>query len=165
MFRFKCAACDEWHEGMPSFSIDAPCYYLGMPEEQRSARCELTTDLCVIDGEYFFARGLIEIPVQGSSEPFAWGVWVSLSNKSFAEFSDLYETSARDIYGPYFGWLSSQLSIYPDTINLAVEVHLRNNGVRPSIVLEPSNHPLSIEQRNGMSIERVAEIYAAYMHK
>jgi hypothetical protein len=37
-------------------------------------------------------------------------------------------------------------------------VHLRNNGIRPRIVLEQTDHPLSIEQYDGISIDRALEL-------
>lgn len=43
------------------------------------------------------------------------------------------------------------------TENLKTRVHLRDNGVRPYIELEPTNHPLAVEQRPGIAVERVAE--------
>ena len=43
-------------------------------------------------------------------------------------------------------------------------VHLRDHGVRPFIELEPTDHPLALEQRNGISVDRAAEIYAIMMH-
>lgn len=164
VFRFKCSRCDEWHEGMPSFGADAPLYYYDVPEGERFERCELTSDTCVVDDEHFFVRGCIEIPVHGENEPFVWGVWVSLSENNFEEFTNLFGVPARDDHGPYFGWLSAYLKTYPDAENLKTHVHLRNDGVRPYIELEPTEHPLAVEQREGISVERVAEIYSAYMH-
>lgn len=164
MFRFKCSRCDEWHEGMPSFGADAPLYYYGIPEDERSKRCKLTSDTCIVDDEHFFVRGCIEIPVHGENEPFVWGVWVSLSENSYEEFTNLFGVTARDDHGPYFGWLSAYLKTYPDTENLKTHVHLRNDGIRPYIELEPTDHPLAVEQREGISVDRVAEIYSAYMH-
>jgi hypothetical protein len=32
------------------------------------------------------------------------------------------------------------------------------------IELEPTDHPLALEQRNGISPDRVAELYAIMMH-
>jgi hypothetical protein len=49
-------------------------------------------------------------------------------------------------------------------VNLKARIHLRDDGVRPYIELEPTDHPLAIEQRLGISVERVAEIYAQIMH-
>jgi hypothetical protein len=44
-------------------------------------------------------------------------------------------------------------------------VHLRSGGRRPAIELEPTDHPLAIEQREGISIARVEEIAAQLMRR
>jgi hypothetical protein len=162
MFRFKCTSCNEWHEGMPTFGAEAPLYFYSIPNEERSSRCILKSDTCVVDQEHFFVRGCLEIPVEGETEPFAWGVWVSLSKDSFAEFVACFDKPKRSHIGPFFGWLSAELPLYPSTENLKTRVHLRDNGIRPYIELEPTGHPLAVEQRNGISVDRVAEIYADY---
>jgi len=50
---------------------------------------------------------------------------------------------------------------YPDTYNLTAHVHLRPGKLRPAIELLSADHQLAIEQRDGISIERVEEIVAA----
>ena len=127
-------------------------------------RCDLGTDDCVIDGSAFFIRGCVEIPVKGERDPFIWGVWVSLSRDSHAKWVRYFGELKRSHVEPIFGWLNTRLKPYPDTINLKTLARLRDNGVRPYIELEPTNHPLAIEQREGISVERVAEIYALIMH-
>lgn len=164
MFRFKCAECEEWHEGMPSFGTSAPSLYNSIPESEREERCHLTSDTCIVDDEFFFVRGCIEIPVIGTAEPFIWGAWVSLSNKSFDEFLSTFDEPIRSEFGPYFGWLSTELPLYPSSQNLKTHLHLRDQGVRPLIELEPSDHPLAVEQREGITVERLGEIYAACMY-
>jgi hypothetical protein len=164
MFRFRCATCHEEHRGMPSFGWDAPVYYPGVPEAERAGRCVLTSDTCVIDGRYFFVRGCLEVPVIGQEERFSWGVWVSLSEQNFRHFVELYEELKRAQRGPFFGWLSSQIGLYPDTVNLKTSVRLRDDGLRPLIELEPTEHPLAVEQRRGITAERVAEIYERMVH-
>jgi len=164
MFRFKCSACNAWHEGMPSFGTLAPHYYHGVPEAERAARCVLNDDLCIVDDEYFFVRARLNIAVEGTEEPFSWGVWVSLSEKNFDEYVEHFEVRDRSRLGPYFGWLSTGLALYPDTVNLRTQAYLRNDGHRPLVVLEPTDHPLAIEQRDGISQTRLADIYAAMMH-
>jgi hypothetical protein len=82
-FQFKCATCGEIHEGMPSFGAAAPLSYYGIPEHERANRCDLRDDDCVIDHEWYFVRGCIEIPVHGEQDPLSWGVWVSLSEDSY----------------------------------------------------------------------------------
>jgi hypothetical protein len=76
MFRFKCTCCDQWHEGMSAFGADAHIF-LPIPAEQRGRRCHLETDICIVDQQYFFVRGCLEIPVIGELDPFSWGVWVA----------------------------------------------------------------------------------------
>ena len=83
---------------------------------------------------------------------------MSLSEPNFFIWQDNYETANRDHLGPFFGWLCTQLPIYPETLHLKTMVHLRNNGIRPRIVLEPIDHPLSIEQNEGITMERALEL-------
>lgn len=66
--------------------------------------------------------------------------------------------------GPFFGWLNASLRPYPETANLKIMVHLRNNGIRPAIEIEPTDHPLAVEQREGISADRLAEIYRIIVH-
>jgi hypothetical protein len=149
---------------MPSFGWDYPIQYLAVPESDRAARCSLNADACTIDGTWFFVRGCLEIPVHREREPFVWGAWVSLSSQSFDRWEHCYEADKRSHVGPFFGWLCSQIFVYPDTLNLKARVHLRDDGLRPSIELEPTDHPLAVEQREGISCDRVAEIYAQIVH-
>ena len=165
MFRFKCRTCDEWHEGVPHIAAHAPLYYYAIPEAQRSARCELTADTCIVDREFFFVRGVIEVPVEGLDETFGWGVWVSLSEAHFEEYRSHFEDPRRSGLGPYFGWLSAAIAGYPDTENLKTQVHPRGPGIRPLIELAPTDHPLAAEQRNGIDQARLTEIYETALHR
>lgn len=162
MFRFKCTCCGEWHEGMPTFGADAPLYFYAIPADERDRRCILTSDTCIVDEKSFFVRGCLELRVHGADEPFAWGVWVSLSKASFDLFSACYDEPKRSHIGPFFGWLSAEIPLYPSTENLKTHVCLRDDGIRPYVELEPTDHPLAIEQRNGITVGRVAEIFGYY---
>lgn len=163
-FEFKCVSCGQVHRGMPTFGAHAPLSYYEVPEEERGKRCCLGTDDCVIDEKWFFVRGCIEIPVHEEAEPFIWGVWVSLSEVNFKQWLACFDAPKRSHTGPFFGWLDAWLKPYPDTVNLKTQVHLRDKGTRPYVELEPTDHPLALEQRNGISKQRVAEIYAQMMH-
>jgi hypothetical protein len=125
---------------------------------------ELTSDQCVIGGEHLFVKGLIEIPVIGG-DVFSWAAWVSLSPQNFFRMSDLWETSGREQEPPYFGWLATELYLYePSTLNLKTNVHTRPVGERPFIELEPTDHPLAVEQRTGITPERVQWIAEQLVH-
>lgn len=125
----------------------------------------LSSDQCIIKNEHFFIRGLIEIPVIDSDVAFSWGVWVSLSRDSFARALDLWETPGREAEPAYFGWLNTELGLYsPRTTNLKTHAHTRPVGQRPFIELEPTDHPLAVEQRTGVTMDRVREIAEAVLH-
>jgi hypothetical protein len=154
---YTCGCCGKYHEELPtSYGNPAPVYYhIASPEEQED-RFELNEDLCIMDNEHFFIRGCIEIPINGTDEHLIWGVWVSLSETNFNKVKENWDT--QELLEPMYGWLSTTLPCYTDTVNLKALVHPRPNGIRPYIELEPTDHPLAVELRDGVSIERVKEI-------
>jgi hypothetical protein len=77
-----------------------------------------------------------------------------------------YFTEAKRAHvAPFFGWFNTWLKPYPNTMNLKTRVHMRDDGIRPSIELEPVDHLLASEQRTGISVSRVAELYALMVHE
>ncbi|MGW2050268.1 DUF2199 domain-containing protein [Streptomyces sp. NPDC001858] len=127
--------------------------------------CLLSSDQCVIKAQHYFVKGLIEIPVIGSDAVFSWGVWVSLSRDNFARSAELWDSPEREAEEPYFGWLSTELALYtPSTVNLKTHVHTRPVGERPLIELEPTDHPLAVEQRTGITPDRIRKIAEAVLH-
>ncbi len=149
---------------MPTFGWNYPLQYMQVPTETSERRCSLGSDECVIDEELFFVRGCIDIPVEGTDECFSWGAWVSLSKESFEVFIKHFDENSRSYLEPMFGWLCSHIAAYPDTLDLKTKVHFRDGGVRPYIELEPTEHPLAVEQRTGIPQGRVAEIYTLMTH-
>ena len=155
---YRCTQCNLTHDEIPAFHADRPTPYWDVPESKRDSDIYLTTDACVIADRFFFVRGIIEIPITDHDATFDWGVWVSLSEPNFFAWQENYETSERDHLGPYFGWLCTRLPIYPETMHLKTMVYLRNNGIRPRIVLESTDHPLSVDQNAGIGIARALEM-------
>jgi hypothetical protein len=78
-------------------------------------------------------------------------------------FYTYLENLDSDTIGPFFGWLSNNMSYYPeDTLSLQTMVHFRSGGLRPSIGLEPTEHPLAIDRRNGITLAKAWEIMHFY---
>lgn len=146
------------------FGADTPAAYDSIPTGERDLRCELTADFCVIDNSEFFVRGCIELPVNDGPRPFVWGVWTSLSQESYQPLRDIWDTPGRESEPPFFGWLCTMLPPYPDTFLLKTHVHTRPVGQRPFVELEPTDHPLAVEQREGITMDRVREIAEALLH-
>lgn len=118
----------------------------------------------MVDGEFFFVRGEIELPIHDWNESFLWGAWVSLSAASFQKWSDSSLMTQRAHIGPFFGWLNTWLPGYPDSENLKTSVHLRDNGLRPLIELEPTDHPLAVEQQQGITLRRARQLCEELTH-
>jgi len=135
-----------------------------MSSEEREAVGQLSTDQCVINDEDFFVRGLVEIPIIGTEDVFTWGVWVLLSKANFERACDLWEDENRVNEPPYFGWLCNSVPGYPETLNLKTRVHTRAVGQRPYVEMEPTDHPLAVEQRIGITWDRVREIAEMMYH-
>ena len=162
--RFECASCGSVHEGIPCFGWDFPAQYLAVPERERDARVRLTEDVCVIDDEWFFVRGCLDIPVHGHTEPLRYSVWLSLSRSSFGQFEALLEQVDRTSDARFFGWLCTAIPGYPDTQLLKTMVHVRPWPARPFVELEPTEHPLAAEKREGIPPWRVQQIAERVMH-
>ncbi|MER5935153.1 DUF2199 domain-containing protein [Streptomyces sp. NPDC002054] len=146
-----------------NYSADAPAVW--DPVFADADDCLLSPDQCVIRAQHYFVKGLIEIPVIGSDEVFSWGVWVSLSCENFSRVADLWDRAGREDEKPHFAWLTTELPVYvPTTLNLKTHVHTRPVGERPYVELEPTDHPLALEQRKGITLDRVREIAAAVLH-
>ena len=159
---WTCRCCGRQFNILPlSFASEAPDHWFQIPEAERGARAKLDSDVCIIDGNDIFVRGCLEIPISGHEEFFIWGVWVSVSKTSFERIVELWDAPVIENEPPKFGWLCNNVSVYPTTLSLKTHLHLRGGGKRPAIELEPTNHPLAIEQRQGISIKRVEEIVAA----
>ncbi len=161
---WKCSRCGEVHSTIPGYSFAAPWPWYTTPESERSTSV-LTDNECILLGEDYFVRGCIEIPVAGQNDPFIWGVWVSLSRDNFYRQQSLRKDPKRIEEPPYLGRLSSRIQVYPDTLLLKARVHSRSVGLAPFLELQPTNHPLAVEQRNGIDLDRVQEISELMEHR
>ncbi len=79
-----------------------------------------------------------------AEQDFEWGVWTSLSRDNFARTLDIWEREGRE---------SEQTM-----------VQTRPLGLRPLVELEPTDHPLAVEQREGITVARVQSIAEQLLH-
>ena len=157
---YFCASCKQFHSELPiSYGCDEPDSYLSLTSEDRAARALLAASQCIIDNQRYFVRGLIEIPILGLNEPLLWGIWASVWKQDFEEMDQYWHVQGREkLIGPYKGRLNNSLSEYPDTLNLKCTIQVSPVGERPLFYIHELDHPLAIEQRHGISLERVQQI-------
>ena len=163
---WACSVCGEVHEGLPrDLAFDAPVYWDGGrgPDDRiDSDLCRWTDD----DGNpAFFIRGLITLRVVDDDEDdFRFGLWSSLSEKSFERVLQLWDDPARVAEPAYFGWLSNSIPGYPETLSLPLDVYTRSLEYRPEFVLHEGEHPLVRDQREGITLARVRELAELTLH-
>jgi hypothetical protein len=83
------------------------------------------------------------------------------TKRRLSAFTRVADESERVELAEMFSWLSNQIDGYPDTLSLKMYAHIHEPGSRPTFELEPTVHPLSQEQRHGITAERVKEIMAS----
>lgn len=158
MTPYLCPTCGKEHADLPHIGSPAP--YQWSRELADDPDSSLTDELCIIQGRDFFVRGVIEIPVHGYEYEFGWGVWVSHKKENFETYRDHFDSAE---IGPFFGWLSTEISYFPEsTLSLKTAVHYRGGSIRPRIVLAESGHPLYLHQHQGISLSEAWKIIHHY---
>jgi hypothetical protein len=164
MAEVKCSTCGKSLEVVNALSFAAPLHYDEVAEADRSSRATLTADTCTVDGQHFFVRGCLEVPIRGRGDKFIWGVWASLSEMNYHRYLKLFDNPRVGGAGPYFGWLCNRIPGYPDTLLLKSTVYLRPHPNRPIIELEATDHPLAVHQRQGIDPGELAKILHEALH-
>lgn len=163
---FACTVCGERHDVLPlKYSLKAPQATMAIPPEERDTRIVITSDQCVIDGRDFYLRGRILVPVHGLDASFVWGVWAEISPRNFLHVNDLWHVEGREQEPPFSGWLNNDLFLFGNTINLEIEVHTQPVGQRPLFTVSNPDHPLALQQRDGISIDDIQDIAEMIFHR
>ncbi|CAN0595477.1 unnamed protein product [Ectocarpus sp. 12 AP-2014] len=166
---WKCGQCEIEHQGMFDLAADRPSQCDDdLPIESNSAiRMDgdfLSEDFCVLGGEDFFVRGVLEIPVAGVAEKFGFGSWSTLSRKNFDIYVEGFDNGKYADDGPWFGWFSTWIKGYTEQVPFECWVYPQPARQRPTFVIDDDNHPLAIAQEDGIGAEKLLELYAAYGH-
>lgn len=152
--KYICKCCGEEKEDWPAIVYNAPIFYSDLTEEELE-NAELTSDLCIIEDHehtHRFIRVVMVQEVADSCQDLEYGVWVSLSEKSFNEYVENYDN--QEFEAGYFGWLSNYLPDYSFEESIPINVIVNNKTGRPFIYPhEDFKHPFVHDFYNGISIE------------
>ncbi|GAA4319276.1 hypothetical protein GCM10023184_03950 [Flaviaesturariibacter amylovorans] len=115
---------------------------------------ELSSDFCVIRHEEQtdrFARAVLRQTVNDHCDDLEYGVWVSLSEKSFDDYYDHFDD--QNYEATYFGYLCTLIPEYDDTNSIKTKVVLSAGGSRPEVVPHhgQGEHPFLHDYFNGIS--------------
>jgi hypothetical protein len=141
----------------------APDAWLAVSEGER-LEAELTPDVCIMpdDGRTrHFVRGHIQLPVLDADPPvFVWSVWVELDEVSMSSIARSWSNPNRAAIPPLQGRLATGLPYEQPTRGLTISVHTRDLNQVPLLMVEDPRHLLALEQAEGVSLHRVAELAA-----
>jgi hypothetical protein len=133
--KFICECCGETHESWPALTYNSPNSYFNLSEEQKTNIAKIDSDFCTIthhDQTDRFIRCTLTQKVIDNCQDLEYGLWVSLSEKSFEDYSENYNNENYE--GKYFGWLSNNLPDYDFSESIPTTVYTRNGGLRPEII-------------------------------
>ncbi|HEX2031739.1 MAG TPA: DUF2199 domain-containing protein [Actinomycetota bacterium] len=103
-------------------------------------------------------------PVHGREGPLRVGALGVLRPHRFRGHPRHWDGSDRHENPPYLGFLVTHLPSYPSTFGLDVLVHPGRRNERPTFHAEDKEHPLTIEQTEGITQARYEEIIATALH-
>jgi hypothetical protein len=159
---FVCATCGQRHSGLPTdygFRLPDDVHELGYIEQYQRSRSN--ADLCTLDEQRYFFRGVIPVPFVGSDEEFYWGVWVEVEKEDHDAYIRGFDEDMSD-HPRFVARLANDIPGYGGTKDLEVEVQFQSESARPSFHFpEAVSHPLAHEQREGITQKRHHDILEA----
>ncbi|KMQ64358.1 hypothetical protein ACM46_08685 [Chryseobacterium angstadtii] len=150
--KYICECCGEEKEDWPAIAYNAPLFYHQLSEEELK-NAELTSDLCTVQYSehiHYFIRAVMVQEVAESCQDLEYGIWVSLSEKSFNEYVENYDN--EEFETGYFGWLSNFLPDYIEE-HIPMNVIVNNKVGRPFIYPHQDfDHPFVHDFYNGITL-------------
>ncbi|MNJ83337.1 hypothetical protein D3C87_07530 [compost metagenome] len=154
-----CEICGKTHDELPAIGFDAPIYYHELSDDEKREMAEISDDFCVIthpEQTDRFIRTVLSIPVIGGCEGLDYGIWVSVSEKTFDEYKADFRKDAEP--KTYFGMICNELNDYREsTLHLHVNIETRNDGFRPEVIPHQTDHPLISDWENGITLEEAKQ--------
>lgn len=164
-YAWTCACCGwRFDDLITSIACRMPDDVHDLSEEERTARALTTEDFCTLDGDRHFVRSVLEVPITGSDAPFLWGVWAAVSHATIRRAGALFDVGADESEPRPAAILANRVHGYPGSLGLRGRLRFRPLPDRPRLLLEPGDHPLALDQRQGITVARVQEIIRPFVH-
>lgn len=151
--RFKCSECGEIHEEWPALTFNSPTNYLDLTDWEKENIAKINLDFCTINHEEQtdrFIRVTLFQKVIDFPHTLHYGIWVSLSEKSFDDYSANFKNENHETQ--YFGWLCNNIPEYEQTLAIPTTVFTKKGNNRPEIVPHQDfDHPFVLDYYNGIT--------------
>jgi hypothetical protein len=151
--KFKCINCGKIHEEWPALTFISPDHYNCLSDIDKKNMAEIDSDFCIINHKNEisrFIRCTLTQKVNDHCEDLEYGLWVSLSEKSYDDYKLNFKIETEE--KGYFGWLCNDLKDYEFTETVPMNVFTRSNGQRPELIPHKSfEHKFVKDYYNGIS--------------
>ncbi|PBQ31668.1 hypothetical protein CNR22_07760 [Sphingobacteriaceae bacterium] len=148
-----CKNCGKEHADWPALTYDSPTAYNVLPQNVKERIGDLESDFCVVSHEEQtdrFIRVVLLQKVIDHCEDLHYGLWVSLSEKSFSDYSDNFHNEDHET--EYFGWLSNDLPDYDFEKSIPTTVYTKKGNQRPEIIPHKDfDHPFVHDYYDGIT--------------
>jgi len=152
---YICSVCGESHREWPALTFYSPASYNELTMDEKNSIGKLDSDFCTIKYEDQidkFIRVVLKQKVNDSDQNLDYGLWVSLSEKSYSNYTANFSNKNHE--EKYFGWLNSRIPEYENTINIPTTVQTKRGNERPEIIPhEDFDHEFVRDYYNGIKRE------------
>lgn len=168
-------SCGQHHTGLIDLTFVQPADWGNAParEPQENLRMDgdfMSDEFAVREGKYFAIRCVLPLPVIGCSPPASpLVVWASVEKPDFEKLAANPRPEPTNPPERFQARLVNRIGGYPNTFGL-LGVAFPQADSPPLFVLgkppgdAPDLHPLVKEHRDGMTFDRLLEVYAAQGH-
>lgn len=144
------------HNEWPALGFNAPDNYYMLSEEDKGRIAQKSDDFCVIEHEEQtdrFIRAVLFQKVIDHCEELNYGVWVSLSEKSFNDYKGEFKKGNKDV--TYFGFLCNNIPGYEYSDSIKTNVVVSQGDNRPEIIPhnDQMDNPFVYDYFNGITKE------------
>jgi hypothetical protein len=162
--QFDCDVCAQRHDIPLNMGFSVPDVVNKLLPWEKESRCKYSEDWCIIDEQFYYIRGCLQVPIAGTNNIFSWGVWTTLSEEDFDRTMELWSDESRSAEPDYKGSLANTLPTYKETRTVNLAVRTRAVGDRPLLLVTDEDHGLFNHQRQGMPMERAIELAKLVLH-
>lgn len=150
---YTCECCGQQHEGWPALTYNSPNNYYWLSGEEKEEIAVIDEDFCVIkypEEVARFIRCVLFQKVNDHCQDLEYGLWVSLSEKSFQDYLENFDNENHE--KEYFGWLSNDISGYEFSESIPTTVVTQKGNSRPVIFPHESfNHSFVKDFHEGIT--------------
>lgn len=150
---FKCTECGQTHSNWPALGFKSPANYDFLSNQEKLELGKLDSDFCEIHYKEQidrFIRVILTQKVNDTCENLEYGLWVSLSEKSYSDYKSNFDNENHET--GYFGWLCSNIPEYGNTMSIPCDVITKSGNGRPEIFPHQDfDHPFVKDYYNGIT--------------